>query len=193
MLEIQGKLISLEILEQKFVCNLTACKGACCIEGDEGAPLEINEVQSIEENLPSILPYLDAEGKEIIRLSRSIETESGKHSTPLKKNGACAYSLLDSTGVLHCAIEKSNSENKSSFLKPISCHLYPIRISKNDETGWEALNYHSWDICTAACNLGTELNVPVYTFLKTALIRKYGKEFYDELDVVGKEWLKQQK
>ena len=167
---------------------MEACKGACCLEGEEGAPLKKDEVTQIEKNLESILPYLDDESRKIAIDHTGVELSPGNWSTPLKQNGACIYSIKDSGGILHCAIEKSYKDGKSEFLKPISCHLYPIRVSQNEETDWEALNLHSWHICHAACNLGNELNVPVYAFLKTALVRKYGVEFYNELEEVAQEW-----
>lgn len=188
MIEIKGKIVSLEIIENKFVCNLNACKGACCIEGIEGAPLEKNELEDLSRNKEHILDYLDEEGKSIIKERLASSKEINKWFTPLKKDGACAYSTKDEMGILHCGIEQSYKDKKSTFLKPISCHLYPIRIFKNIETGWEALNYDRWDICSPACAHGEMLKIPVYRFLKSALIRKYGEAFYNELDEVATQW-----
>jgi len=192
MIEIKGKIVSLEIIENKFVCNLNACKGACCIEGIEGAPLEKNEIEELAMNKERILGYLDEEGKSIIREQIASPKGINNWSTPLKKDGACAYSIRDGMGVLHCGIEHSYLDQNSKFLKPISCHLYPIRVHQNTETGWEALNYDRWDICSAACTNGDKLKMPVYRFLKNALIRKYGEEFYNELDEVAIAWLETQ-
>lgn len=189
MIEIKGKLISLEVIENQFVCNLKACQGACCIEGEAGAPLEGAELKEIALNLQSIKEHLDEEGKSIIENKLADITSPGKWATPLKSDGACAYSTRDEIGILRCGIEQAFLENKSNFLKPISCHLYPIRVNKNNDSDWEALNYDRWDICSAACTNGEKLKVPVYKFLKNALIRKYGEEFYAELDEVAEAWL----
>jgi hypothetical protein len=188
MIEIKGKIVSMEIIENKFVCNLNACKGACCIEGIEGAPLEKNEIEDLKMNKDYILEYLDYEGKSIVEKNMASSNGKNKWYTPLKNDGACAYSSKDEMGILHCGIEQSYLDKKSNFLKPISCHLYPIRVHKNIETGWEALNYDRWDICSPACTNGEKLKMPVYRFLKNALIRKYGEAFYNELDEIATEW-----
>ena len=190
MLEIQGKLISLDILEKKFVCNLSRCKGACCVEGDSGAPLDREEVDWLSKNIETIIPFLDEEGADIARGKVFEKTSETNYTTPLKKNKACIYSSKNELGILRCNIEKAYQAGSIEFIKPISCHLYPIRIAKNEIQNWEVLNYDQWDICNPACQLGAELDVPVYRFLKNALIRKYGDGFYQELDTIAIEWIK---
>ncbi|MEP7322514.1 MAG: DUF3109 family protein [Saprospiraceae bacterium] len=191
MLEIQGKLISLDIIEKKFVCNLSRCKGACCVEGDAGAPLNTDEIIWLKENLEVLLPYLDEEGAKVAREKVFEKTSASTFCTPLKKDRACIYSSRNGQGILQCNIEKAYQDGTTDFIKPISCHLYPIRITKEEDQNWEALNYDEWDICSPACQLGTELGVPVYKFLKSPLIRKYGQGFYDELEEVAIDWIKQ--
>jgi Protein of unknown function (DUF3109) len=191
MLEIQGKLISLDVIEKKFVCNLSRCKGACCVEGDAGAPLNPDEVSWLEKNIDNLLPYLDDESVEIAKKKVFEKTSASTYCTPLKKDKACIYSSRNDQGILQCNIEKAYLDGNIDFIKPISCHLYPIRIVKEKDQNWEALNYDQWDICSPACQLGAELGVPVYQFLKNALVRKYGITFYNELDEVAKEWINQ--
>lgn len=188
MLEIQGKLISLDIIEKKFVCNLTRCKGACCVEGDAGAPLDKSEAEWLANHLDLILPYLDEEGARLARVNAFDISLAATYSTPLKSDRACIYSSRNEHGILVCNIENAFKAGAIDFVKPISCHLYPIRVAKDQDTDWEALNYDQWDICSPACELGEELGVPVYKFLRTALIRKYGNTFYDELDEVAVQW-----
>jgi hypothetical protein len=191
MVEIQGRLVSTEILENSFLCRLEACKGACCIEGDEGAPVTAEEILAIEQNLLSILPYLDPESQEKVKIGLTTSHENGSHSTPLKKNKACVYSVYDEAGILRCAIEQAFLDGKSSFQKPISCHLYPIRVSQLGDEKIEVLNYHHWDICHAACLNGAAHKMPVYRFLQSAIIRRYGLEFYAELEQVAQSWAEQ--
>ncbi len=189
MLDIQGKLVSLDIIEKKFVCDLTACKGACCVEGDSGAPLEPAEAQWLDSYFEEILPYLDDEGRDSVLRQRTVQDQNQKWSTPLKKDQACIYSIRSESGVLKCGIEQAYLDGAIDFIKPISCHLYPIRVNKEEITDWEVLNFDRWDICNPACKHGEKLKVPVYKFLKIALIRKYGTAFYDELEVQAHQWL----
>ena len=189
MLEIQGKVISLDIIEKKFVCNLSRCKGACCVEGDAGAPLDIYEAEWLEINKDRLIPFLDEEGARIAKEKVFDRPTPTQYSTPLKNDKACIYSSRNEFGILKCNIEKAYLSGAIDFIKPISCHLYPIRIEKDPESHWEALNYDRWDICSPACELGNELGIPVYKFLKTALVRKYGDEFYNELDEVATDWI----
>jgi hypothetical protein len=192
MICVQEKLVSSEVIEEQFVCNLAVCKGACCIEGDIGAPLEESEIAILEEIYPIVRPYLTPEGQ------HAIDTEGGyryfnnmkKFGTQLLgKEGACAWLTYEPNGVAKCGIEKAWEEGKIAFQKPISCHLYPIRIEKNEGTDFEALNYDRWSICRSACKLGKSLKVPVYQFLKNAIVRKYGEDFYNELDAAARFWL----
>jgi hypothetical protein len=184
MIQIEDKIISQEIFDQQFVCDLNACKGACCVEGDSGAPLLKNEAKELEKSYSIIRKYLSADGKEAIKKQGfSVIDSYNDLTTPLINNRECAYVFNDS-GVTKCAIEKAYLEDEISFKKPISCHLYPIRITEYEE--FDAVNYESNKICSPACKLGELLKVSVFRFLKEPLIRKYGKSFYTELEVVEK-------
>lgn len=187
MLEVQGKIISLEVIENRFVCDLRACKGACCIEGDGGAPLETTEVEWLQQNIHLIAPRLDEESKSIAQTCVATRADNGAYHTPLKTDGACIYSVRDDLGILQCGIEQVYRTDSTSLIKPISCHLYPIRIHQSEN--WEALNYDRWDICNPACIQGSKLKVPVYRFLQAALTRKYGEAFYQELDAIASQWI----
>ena len=184
MIQIEDKIISQEIFDQQFVCDLNACKGACCVEGDSGAPLLKNEAKELEKSYSIIRKYLSADGKEAIKKQGfSVIDSDNDLTTPLVNNRECAYVFNDS-GITKCAIEKAYLEEKISFKKPISCHLYPIRITEYKE--FDAVNYESNKICSPACKLGELLKVSVFRFLKEPLIRKYGESFYTELEVVEK-------
>ncbi|MCB0705460.1 MAG: DUF3109 family protein [Saprospiraceae bacterium] len=193
MLLIDDILVSDALIEEQFVCNLNACKGACCWEGDWGAPLEKKEIQILERIYPDIKPFLDSAGIQVIEekgLSVYYE-EAESEGTPLLENGACAYLTYDQNGTAKCGIERAWEAGKTDFKKPISCHLYPVRVKeKKQSMGFEALNYDRWDICSAACELGKSLQVPVYRFVKDAIIRKYGRSFYDQLDAAAEEYYK---
>ncbi|MEM8565838.1 MAG: DUF3109 family protein [Bacteroidota bacterium] len=180
MIELEKTILSDDIKEQFFVCNLEKCKGACCVEGDLGAPLEQDELLVLKEIYDTVKPYLSKEGINAIEEQGTyVLDEDGDYSTPTVDGKECAYAVYDDRGILKCGIEQAHLEGKIDFKKPISCHLYPIRTTKYSE--FEALNYDRWDICSPACDLGSQLNVPVYKFLKEPLIRKYGKDWYDEL------------
>ena len=181
MILVGKAVLSDDVKENFFVCDLEKCKGACCVEGDAGAPLEEEEIGVLDEIYPLIKGYLTEEGIETIeRQGTWVYDQDGDKVTPtIGDNGACAYALTDERGILKCGIEQAYLDGKVDFKKPISCHLYPIRITKYDD--FEALNYDRWDICDAACVLGNKLGVPVYKFLKEPLIRKYGEGWYAEL------------
>ena len=180
MIELGNKLLSLDLFEKKFVCNLNACKGACCIEGDAGAPLELEEIDILEESLDVIKPYMREEGIDIIEKQGVFYMDDDNEPvTSLVKNGACAFVYFDKNNSTKCSIEKAHSEGKLNFKKPISCHLYPVRVKKL--RNYEAVNFNHWDICSDACTLGSELNVKVYKFLKEPITRKWGEEFFTEL------------
>lgn len=180
LVEIEGKLVSTRIFEEKFVCDLNACKGACCIEGDAGAPLNYEEVDRLEQELDKYLPYMRQEGIDIVKKSGVFYLDpEGEPVTTLVNNAECAFVYFDEQGITKCAIEKAYLEGKTDFKKPISCHLYPIRVKQFED--FEALNYDEWEICDPACKLGESLNVPVYQFLKEPIIRKWGQTFHDEL------------
>lgn len=172
--------VSDDIAERQFVCNLERCKGACCVDGDSGAPLTFEETELLEELYPKIKPYLTEEG--IAEIEEDGEwgiDDDDEYVTPLVKGAQCAYVTFDNSGTALCGIEKAFLDGKINFRKPISCHLYPIRITQYEE--FDALNYSEWDICNAACVLGESLGVEVYKFLKEPLIRKYGEDWYKEL------------
>ncbi|UII32522.1 DUF3109 family protein [Fulvivirga ulvae] len=180
MIELGNVLLSDDIKEKFFVCNLEKCKGACCVEGDLGAPLENDELIKLVEVYEHVEPYLSEEGKKAIEeQGKYVLDEDDEYSTPTIEGKECAYAIYDDRGILKCGIEQAYLDGKISFKKPISCHLYPIRSTKYDQ--FEALNYDRWSICSPACSLGEELQVPVYKFLKDALIRKYGEQWYNDL------------
>lgn len=187
MLIVQEKLISEDLLEEQFLCNLSACKGACCWEGDSGAPLEMEELAILDQIYDTIKPYLSQTSQEKIETAGGYKyyKEFGEYGTNLLSNGPCVYMTYDKLGIARCGIEQAYLEGKITFKKPISCHLYPIRVEKREEMGFEALNYDRWDICSAACEAGKKAKLPVYKFLKEAIIRKYGVEFYEELDAMA--------
>ncbi len=181
MIKVGEVLVSDDIKEVEFVCHLDKCKGACCVEGDLGAPLEEEELPIMNEILEKVKPYLTPDGlKAIEEQGTYILDEDGDYSTPTIGGKECAYSHYDEKGILKCGIEQAYLDGKVGFKKPISCHLYPIRITKNKK-GFEAVNYHQLSICSAACSYGKSLQVPLYKFLKEPLVRKYGAGWYDEL------------
>jgi hypothetical protein len=189
MILVQNTLISEDIFEKQFICNLNACKGACCVEGDSGAPLLESEIYEIENNFLGILPYLSSESQLYLQKDGIwVKDKDGDIGTTCRPSGECNFAYKDGSRNLCCGIEKAWNEGNSSFQKPISCHLYPIRISKVGD--YDALNYHRWDICSPACKLGKKEGVSVFEFLKDALIRKYGAEWYDEVNVVAKQFFK---
>lgn len=181
MIQIDGKLLSEDLFKAHFVCDLNACKGACCVEGDAGAPLKEEEIDKLEENLPEILPFLNDKGKASIGKSGAFVVDvDGEYVTPLVEGKECAFATFDENGIAKCGIEQAYNQGKSDFQKPISCHLYPIRVHKGKFH--EALNYHKWPICAPACECGSKLEVKVFRFLKGAIIRAYGEEFYSKLE-----------
>jgi hypothetical protein len=181
MIIVENAVLSDDLIEKQFVCDLDKCKGACCVEGDLGAPLEEDELDQLDGSLEAIRPYLSPEGLKVIEEQGAyILDEEGDYSTTTVGGKECAFAIYDEKGILKCAVEQAHNDGKTSFLKPISCHLYPIRITKYDN--YDALNYDRWDICSAACTLGEKLKVAVYKFLKVPLIRKYGKDWYQTLE-----------
>ena len=184
MFQLGKTIISEDIIEKDFVCNLIACKGACCVDGDAGAPLEKKETKILEEIYPQIKPFLRKEGMRTIETQGPfISTESGELETPLIDGNECAYVFFDKKGTALCAIEEAYNKGIVNWRKPISCHLYPIRVK--DYSEFSALNYNKWHICDDACTLGKELQVPVYKFVKEALIRKFGEDWYVELEKIA--------
>ena len=190
MIQIDDKLISEDLFSEEFVCNLAKCKGICCVEGDAGAPLDEDETKILDEIYPKIKPYLRPEGIQAIEEQGTYTLDfEGDLVTPLVNNAECAYVIFDEKGYTKCAIEKAYEDGVIDWQKPISCHLYPIRIT--EYSNFSAINYHEWDICSDACTLGKELGVKVYQFLKKPLIRKYGEEFYQTLSEAAEEWEKE--
>ncbi len=186
MIEVQNVLISDDIKEEFFVCNIEKCKGACCVEGDLGAPLEEDELEILDDIYEQVKPYLTKEGIDVIESEgKYILDFEGEYSTPTINNKECAYAVYDAQNILKCGIEQAQLDGKIDYKKPISCHLYPIRMKKYDQ--FTALNYDRWDICSDACSFGKELNVPVFQFLKEPLIRKFGEGWYKELEDKVKE------
>ena len=191
MLQIQDTLVSDEVILESFVCDLSRCHGACCVEGDCGAPVEESEKRILEDLLPRIEPYMRPEGIEAVRLQGAWTDDPYDHapSTPLVNGRECAYLTFSPDGTALCAIEQAYRDGRIAFQKPISCHLYPIRLSRI--LSFTALNYHRWDICRDACALGRKLGVPVYESLREPLIRRFGQAWYDELCLTAREYARQ--
>ena len=181
MIAIENTLVSDEILENSFVCDLNKCKGECCVAGDMGAPLDLDELPVLDAIYETIKPYLSATGISALEKQGLYLIEEGEdeYTTPLIDGKECAYAVFDK-GIAACGIERAFLDGKIDFKKPVSCHLYPVRISKYD--GYDAVNYHRWEVCSPACSLGKQLKVPVYIFLKEPLLRKYGQEWYNQLE-----------
>ncbi len=189
MFQLGKTIVSEEIIENDFVCNLNTCKGACCIDGDAGAPLDKKELIILEEIYPRIKPYLRKEGIEAIEEQGLYTTnEDGEHETPLIDGADCAFVIFDDQKIALCAIEEAYNQGDVTFKKPLSCHLYPIRVQ--DYSSFAAINYHKWQVCDDACVLGKELQVPVYKFLKQALIRKFGEDWFTKLEQLAEKYKK---
>lgn len=192
MIIIDDTLISDEIVEEHFVCDLSKCKGGCCEDGDAGAPLTTAETQILDAQYPVLEPYMTAAGKRAV-------AQQGKYTyddefgpvTPTINGGLCAYAFHDKNHIIKCAIEKAHADGKIGWKKPISCHLFPIRVNRSVfEPDLEMLNYEPREeahLCAPACQLGKALKVPVYQFLKEPIIRKYGAEFYEALDATAQQ------
>ncbi|PNW30165.1 DUF3109 family protein [Formosa algae] len=184
MFQIGKTIVSEEIIEKDFLCNLSACKGQCCIDGDAGAPLDSEEIKILDDIYPKVKPFLRQKGIEAIEAQGTyITTDFGDYETPLINGADCAYVIFDKKGTALCAIEEAYNQGEVTWKKPVSCHLYPIRIK--DFTEFSAVNYDRWEICDDACTLGKELQVPIYKFVKEALIRKFGEDWYMELEKVA--------
>jgi hypothetical protein len=172
-------LVSDDLRDVKFVCKLSACHGNCCVKGDAGAPLEEEEISILEDYIEEIKPYMSQEGLTEVEKVGVFEYDAdGSYVTPLIKHKECAFVYVEN-GINFCAIEKAFGEGKIKFQKPISCHLYPVRLKQVGE--YTAVNYEKWSICKPAIVNGEEIGVPLYQFLKEPLIRKFGKEWYEEL------------
>lgn len=181
MIEIDGKIVSDDILTECFACDIARCKGECCVDGNSGAPLEMEEADILEEEYENYKPYMTPEGIESVERQGFMVVDcDGDYTTPLVDDAECAYSYREN-GITLCAIEKAFREGKCSFRKPISCHLYPIRLI-NLSNGTIGLNYHRWNVCSSACENGRKLGIPVYKSLREPIIRRFGEEFYKALE-----------
>lgn len=189
MFQIGKTIISEELLETEFVCNIGACKGACCVEGEAGAPLEETETHILARLYESVKPLLRPEGVAAIeKQGTHVKGSDGDWETPLVDGKECAYTLFTEEGVAKCGLEEAFAKGMTNWKKPISCHLYPVRVREYTEL--TAVNYHRWHVCDPACDLGAELKVPVYKFVREALIRKFGEDWYSELEEVAREHLR---
>lgn len=187
MIAIDNVLVSDQIIKEQFVCDLSKCKGACCVDGDAGAPLDKKELKKIDEVFEHVLPYLDSTSKnEIERQGRYVYNKEFGWVTPTINNAVCVYGIKDANGIVKCGIEQAYLDGKVKWKKPISCHLFPIVVSKSRDGVTEFANYEPReDNCKAACALGKKLKVPVYTFLKEPLVRKFGPRFYEALEATA--------
>lgn len=187
MFQIDKTLISEDLIERDFVCNLNACKGACCVQGASGAPLEHGETKVLSNIYDQIKPFLRKEGIAAIESQGPfVKGWDGEWETPLVQGKECAYVTFSDGGTAKCGIEEAYNKGVVDFKKPISCHLYPVRT--RGYTEFTAVNYHKWEICDPACNLGVALKVPIYKFVKEALIRKFGSAWYEELETVAEQY-----
>jgi hypothetical protein len=180
MISIDNTIISEDVIKVQFVCDLKTCKGDCCVQGDEGAPLEEYEISELEDALDEVIPYMRPEGIEVVDRNGVFDYGmEGDYVTALVNDNECAFVYFEKD-IAYCAIEKAYLEEKIKFRKPISCHLYPIRITKYAD--FDAVNYHQWPVCNSALKYGKQLGIPVYKMLKEPLIRKYGENWYQTLE-----------
>lgn len=192
MIQIDDAIVALDVIEEKFICDLIACKGECCVEGEAGAPLEKDEVAKLQEVLPIVWDDLSEKAKEVIeRDGVAYEDYDGDMVTSIVNGKDCVFTYYDETGTCKCAIEKAYRQGKTDFYKPISCHLYPIRLEEYKD--FTAVNYHRWRICKCAVALGNKEGVKIYQFLKEPLIRKFGEAWYNELCIAVDEYEKMKK
>ena len=183
-------LVSLDVLEKEFCCDLDTCRGCCCIEGDAGCPVSDEEVEQIFQLLSQLKPQMTKEAREVVeKQGLSYLDPSGEQVLSIVNNKDCVFARTDHNGWCYCLIEKAYNAGKIDFKKPISCHLYPIRLTKVGE--YIGLEYHRWDICHCARQKGKKMHLPLYQFLKEPLIRRFGQAWYDELELTASEWKKQ--
>jgi hypothetical protein len=192
MFELGKTLVSEALFEQAFTCDVSACKGACCVEGEAGAPLELDEIEQLKAHWHEVKPYLTKEGIAALA-AQGVATQNAfeEWETPLIDGKACAYINYNDKGVAQCGIELAQRNGATALQKPISCHLYPIRVK--NYSAFVAVNYHEWAICSSGCELGASLKQPLYQFVKHALVRKFGKSWYDALHAAAQEFTTQQK
>ena len=180
IVEIGNKLVSASLLEKRFVCDLNACKGACCVEGDAGAPVTLAEISMLESILEKVKPYMTEKGIEAVENTGVFYMdEDNDPVTTLMDGGACAFTVFEEDGTAKCGIEKAYYDREIKWKKPLSCELFPIRVKQY--TQFTAVNFEEIDICKPACSCGEKLNIPVYRFLKAPIIRGFGEEFFNEL------------
>ena len=192
MIQIDNTLVSLDVLECPFICDLSHCKGACCVEGDSGAPLLKEEIAELEKALPIIWDDLVPQAQEVIKKQGvAYIDQEGDMVTSIVNNKDCVFTCYEPNGICKCAIEKAYREGKLSFYKPVSCHLYPIRVTAYDT--FSAVNYNRWKICKAAETLGRKEKLPLYKFLKEPLIRRFGEKWYANMEEIANEWELQKK
>jgi hypothetical protein len=189
MIVIDKVLISDDVVSEQFVCDLSNCKGGCCEDGDAGAPLSDEEIDEVKKAYPKVIPYLTDDGKKelgkqgLYRYDRDFGWV-----TPTVNKGICAYGFRDEKGIIKCSFEQAFNDGQISWKKPISCHLYPIKIKRSKHTDQEMVNYEPRDpLCGPGCSLGKKLKVPVYQFLKDSIVRKYGSAFYEVLHNIAQE------
>ena len=181
MIEIDDKIVSADLLRECFACDLSQCRGICCVEGNAGAPLEAEEHGELEAEYEHYKPCMTSEGIEAIeRQGFAVLDEEGDLTTPLVRDAECAYACREE-GITLCAIEKAWREGRTPFRKPVSCHLYPIRLVKFSN-GAVGLNYHRWEVCASARTCGRRLGLPVYKSLREPIVRRFGEEFYKALE-----------
>lgn len=183
MIAIDNMLVSDLVASEQFVCDLHKCKGACCVDGDAGAPLEIDELKNIDDVFEAVLPYLDETSKnEIARQGRYVYDKEFGWVTPTINSQICVYGIKDKQGIVKCGIEQAYLDGKVTWKKPVSCHLFPVTVDKSKNSDVVYVNYEPREThCKPACSLGKKLKVPVYEFLKEPLIRRFGKNFYNAL------------
>jgi hypothetical protein len=192
LIEVGSHLVSTQLFERKFVCDLNVCKGACCVEGNSGAPLQLEEIDLIEDNLEQIESFMREEGKRAVRESGVFYMDEDNEPVTTLVNGAeCAFVYFDKNGITKCAIESAYRAGKIDFNKPQSCHLYPVRVKKLHDK--QVLTYEEWDICAPACACGDKLDVPVYKFLQEPIKRVYSEKFANELALVAEQWIRSRK
>lgn len=189
MFQIKDTIVASDIIEESFLCDLSVCKGECCVEGDSGAPLEDEEVKIIEDLLPQVWDDLSPQAQNVINQQGvAYKDTDGEMVTSIVKGEDCVFTYYDDKGVCKCAIEKAYREGRVSFYKPISCHLYPIRLQRYRD--FTAVNYHRWRVCKPAVALGKKEGLKIYQFLKEPLVRKFGEDWYKELVLVAEEYNK---
>lgn len=189
MIAIDNVLVSDEVVEAQFVCDLMKCKGGCCEDGDAGAPLEKGELEIINNIFETIKPYLTREGlRWIEKHGRYVYDREFGWVTPTIEGKMCVYGFRDENGIIKCGIEQAYRDGKIQFKKPISCHLYPITIKSGKKGEYDKVNYEPREtLCKPACALGKKLKVPVFEFLKEPIVRKYGEDFYNALEKVAQD------